>query len=241
MKSTTTMPALFASLVFIAAAGLFTPARADQWDKRTIMTTSEPIQVPNRMLDPGTYVFKLADSQSDRHIVQIFNHGSSEGRTKLYDALSYSLQYLEKGRMDKKTLVVVSDGGDNASSLSRKEAMRGVQESRATIYTIGIFDESDPDSHSDVLRQLAQVSGGEYFRLHETSEIVPVCKKLATDIRSRYTIAYVPSHPGLSRSVHLVKVTAFAPSGEKLIVRTRSRYMMPERNQQTLRLKEPGP
>ena len=167
--------------------------------------------------------------------------GNSEGRTKLYDALGYSLRYLEKGRMDKRTLVVVSDGGDNASILSRKEAMRGVQESRATIYTIGIFDESDPDSNSDVLRQLAQLSGGEYFRLRETSEIVPVCRNIATDIRSRYTIAYVPSRLGSSRSAHLVKVTASAPSGERLLVRTRSRYMVPTRNQHTLRLKEPGP
>jgi Ca-activated chloride channel family protein len=167
--------------------------------------------------------------------------GNSEGRTRLYDALSYSLQYLDKGRMNKKTLVVVSDGGDNASIISRKDTMRSVQESRANIYTIGIFDENDPDSNSDVLRQLAQVSGGEYFRLRETPEIMTVCQKIATDIRSRYTIAYVPSHLGSSRSVHLVKVTASATSGEKLIVHTCTRYMMPERNQQTLSLKETGP
>jgi hypothetical protein len=119
--------------------------------------------------------------------------------------------------------------------------MRSVEESRATIYTIDIFDESDPDNNSDVLKQLAQVSGGEYFRLRETPEILTVCKKIATDIRSRYTIAYVPSHLDSARSMHLVKVKASGPSGEKLMVRTRSRYMMQERRQHaTLGPKETG-
>jgi Ca-activated chloride channel family protein len=166
--------------------------------------------------------------------------GNSEGRTKLYDALSFSLQYLDKGRMDKKTLVVVSDGGDNASVLSRKEIMRGVEESRATIYAIDIFDENDMDSDSDVLKKLAQLSGGEYFQLREIPEIVTVCKKIATDIRNRYTIAYNPSHAGPSRSVHVVKVSASAPARQKLIVHTRSRYIVPERNQQTASQREPG-
>jgi LPXTG-motif cell wall-anchored protein len=48
-------------------------ARADQWDKKTILTVNEPIQVRDTLLEPGQYVFKLLDSQSDRHIVQIYN------------------------------------------------------------------------------------------------------------------------------------------------------------------------
>jgi Ca-activated chloride channel family protein len=156
--------------------------------------------------------------------------GESEGRTKLYDALAYSLGYLDKGRMDKKTLVVVSDGGDNASLVTRSQIMRDVEESRATIYAIDIFDENDPDNNSDVLKKLAQVSGGEYFKVRENPEVVAACKKIAKDIRNRYTIAYAPSHAGSAQSVHLVKVTASAPGPEKLMVRTRSRYLMPERS-----------
>jgi len=48
-------------------------AGADEWDKKTVLTFSEPVQVPGTTLPAGTYVFKLADSQSDRRIVQIFN------------------------------------------------------------------------------------------------------------------------------------------------------------------------
>lgn len=48
-------------------------AQADQWDKKTILTVDQPIQVQEKLLEPGQYVLKLHDSDSDRHIVQIFN------------------------------------------------------------------------------------------------------------------------------------------------------------------------
>jgi len=52
-------------------------ARADEWDKRTVLTVNQPMQVRNRLLEPGTYVFRLLDSSSDRHTVQIFNADQS--------------------------------------------------------------------------------------------------------------------------------------------------------------------
>jgi Ca-activated chloride channel family protein len=153
----------------------------------------------------------------------------ADGRTKLYDALGYSLQYLDKGKMDKKTLVVVSDGRDNASTLSRADITRQIEQSRATIYAIDIFDEDDLDAKSDVLKKLAQMSGGEYFQLRDMPQIAAACTKIAEDIRHRYTISYSLSQPGEPGSVHSVKVTASSPEGQKLVVRTRTRYMVPER------------
>jgi LPXTG-motif cell wall-anchored protein len=49
------------------------PARADEWNKKTTLTVSETIQIRDTVLEPGQYVLKLLDSQSDRHVVQIFN------------------------------------------------------------------------------------------------------------------------------------------------------------------------
>lgn len=92
MKSTNKMPALFSCLVLLAPAGLSTPARADQWDKKTIMTISEPVQVPNRVLDPGTYVFKLLDSSADRHVVQIFDKDGLHLVTTILAIPNYRLQ-----------------------------------------------------------------------------------------------------------------------------------------------------
>ncbi len=67
--------ALCAVLVTIVLLGAtFAPvARADQWDKKTIVTFSDAVEVPGQVLPAGTYVFRLADSISNRHIVQIWN------------------------------------------------------------------------------------------------------------------------------------------------------------------------
>ena len=60
-------------LTSVLALGMIPFAQADQWDKKTIITIDQPMQVTNTYLEPGTYVLKLLNSSSDRHIVQIYN------------------------------------------------------------------------------------------------------------------------------------------------------------------------
>lgn len=60
-------------LVALGALAVLPGARADQWDQRTVFTFNVPVEVPGQVLPAGTYVFKLAPSQSDRNIVQVFN------------------------------------------------------------------------------------------------------------------------------------------------------------------------
>jgi hypothetical protein len=63
-----------AALGFVLLTTAFTPlAKADEWDKKTVITTHEPIQIQGKVLEPGQYVMKLLDSASDRTIVQIYN------------------------------------------------------------------------------------------------------------------------------------------------------------------------
>jgi hypothetical protein len=64
--------AVFALGTVLFCATLAPGARADQWDKKTIVTFSEDVEVPGQILPAGTYVFKLATHSSDRHIVQIW-------------------------------------------------------------------------------------------------------------------------------------------------------------------------
>jgi len=74
-------------------AGIVTfRAQADEWDKKTILTVDQPIQVTNTYLEPGTYVFKLADSSSDRHIVQIFNRDQNHIIDTVMAIPNYRLQ-----------------------------------------------------------------------------------------------------------------------------------------------------
>jgi len=53
-------------------------ARADEWNKKTIMTFNQPVEIPGQILPAGTYTFKLLNSPSDRHIVQVFNAGGTQ-------------------------------------------------------------------------------------------------------------------------------------------------------------------
>ena len=147
-----------------------------------------------------------------------------EGRTALYDAVFAALQQLDMGRRDKKTLILISDGGDNVSTHTRKDVERKMNESPATVYTIGIFDADDPDRNPDVLKRLASVSGGVAYFPQDLEGIVPACRQIAKDIRTRYTIGYIAgdSKPGQLRHI---KVTVAAPDRGKLTARTRTQYM----------------
>jgi Ca-activated chloride channel family protein len=157
------------------------------------------------------------------------SRNTPEGRTTLYDALVLSLNHIEKGKRDKKTLVLVSDGGDNASFHGFEDVMRMVRESRATIYTIGIFDEDDGDRNPRLLERLARNSGGEAFLPKQLSDLVGICRQIAIDIRNRYTIGYVPVRSGEKGSLRKVKVVAFNSGGRKLVVHTRPSYFLPAR------------
>lgn len=152
--------------------------------------------------------------------------GDPEGRTALYDAIEMSLHQLDFGRQAKKALVVISDGGDNHSTHTLQQVKQDVLASLATIYTVGIYDEDDPEKNEGVLKDLAHVSGGVFYHPESLEEIVPICRQIAKDIRTRYTIGYVPSAEG--KMVRHIKVEASSAEHRKLIVRTRTSYVFPE-------------
>jgi len=153
--------------------------------------------------------------------------GTPQGRTALNDAIVFSLKHLEQGKQDRRTLVLVSDGGDNSSVHVAADVMRKVLESRATIYTIGIFDQDDPERNPALLRRIAQVSGGEAYFPKELSEVIGISLQIASDIRARYTIGYVPIRSSRRDSLRKITVVALAPNGHKLVVHTRTGYVLP--------------
>jgi Ca-activated chloride channel family protein len=148
--------------------------------------------------------------------------GTPDGRTALYDAVDMALHHLDMGRREKKALVLISDGGDNASQHTLPDAMHGVLSSLATIYTVGIFDENDTDRNPGVLEKLAHVSGGVAYFPKQLEQVIPICKQIAKDIRTRYTLGYVPSSTG--KPVRHVKVVAAAAGHGNLVVRARTTY-----------------
>ena len=146
------------------------------------------------------------------------------GQTALYDAIAKALEELQAGSRDKKVLIVVSDGGDNASAHSLAQVMKLAGQSSAVIYTIGVFDEDDEDRNPGVLKRLAHATGGEAFLPKQLSEVAPICERIARDIRHQYTIGYVPTNLTRNGAFRAVRVIARA-KGHELSVRTRTGYI----------------
>ena len=146
------------------------------------------------------------------------------GQTALYDAIAKGLDELQAGSRDKKVLIAVSDGGDNVSAHSLAEVMKLAGQSSAVIYTVGIFEEEDPDRNPGVLKHLAQATGGEAFFPGRIGEVLAICERIARDIRHQYTIGYVPINLAHDGAYHAIRVLARA-QGHKLSVRTRTGYM----------------
>jgi Ca-activated chloride channel family protein len=151
----------------------------------------------------------------------------ANGQTALYDAVAAALDHLKKGNRDKKVLIVISDGGDNASKHNLGQIMAMAGQSDAIIYTLGLFDEEDLDKNPRVLKHLSKATGGEAFLPGSVKEVVPICKRIARDIRSQYTIAYVPTNRKQDGTYRVIQVKAAAPGRERLSVRTRAGYYAP--------------
>lgn len=147
------------------------------------------------------------------------------GMTALYDATLLGLEHLETGGPDKKVLIAISDGADNASAARLADVLKRAGQSTALIYAIGIFDEQDPDRNPEVLRKLARVTGGEAYFPRRIDEIASICGNIARDIRNQYTLGYLSGAPAKPGAWRTVKVTATSPAG-KLSVRARSGYFV---------------
>ncbi len=154
------------------------------------------------------------------------------GRTALYDALLAALEHVEKGSRDKKVLILVSDGGDNASRHRFEDVLEAAARSNVIIYTIGLYTEGDADRNPGVLKKLAQRTGGETYLPQQTKELAPICAHIAKEIRTQYTLGYSPLNPAHDGSYRRIRVAPTAPDRRKLTARTRPGYYAPGSQEQ---------
>ena len=148
---------------------------------------------------------------------------TSRGKTAMFDGLRAGLEHLSKGHEQKKVLVLVSDGGDNASSSKFDGVLDLALRMDAIIYTISIHDEYDTDAKPDILKKLSRATGGESFFPHKLEEVTEVLERIAHDIRSGYTLGYSPS--GETAGYRAIRVEVHQRNGRKLNVRARSGYI----------------
>jgi Ca-activated chloride channel family protein len=145
-----------------------------------------------------------------------------DGRTALYDALVEAIDHLGRGSRARKALIVVSDGGDNASAATLDQVLARARQSNAAVYTIGVYEPEDLDKNPGVLKSLARATGGERFLPRSPGEMLKMCQLIAREIRSGYTIGYVP--PDRDGNYHRVRVEVQPPATQKVAVRTRPGY-----------------
>jgi Ca-activated chloride channel family protein len=119
----------------------------------------------------------------------------AQGRTAMYDAVSNGLSYIAKGHHPRRALVVVSDGGDNASTATFDQVLKEAQSSNAAIYTVGIIDPLERDANPKRLKRLAMATGGESFFPSDVDAVDAALQRIADDIRHSYTLGYVSSNP----------------------------------------------
>jgi len=152
---------------------------------------------------------------------------NTTGETALYDAIAVALDHLKQGKCDKKVLIIISDGGDNASKHSLAQISGMAKASDAIIYTIGVFDAQDGDQNPEVLKRFAKDTGGEAFFPQSSKEVATICEGIARDIRNQYTLAYVPTISKSDGGFRTVEVKVTSTGHGHLSVRTRTGYSVP--------------
>jgi len=147
----------------------------------------------------------------------------AEGRTALYDALIAAINAVEQRSLPRRVVIVMSDGGDNASAAKLADVLDRARHSRVTVYTIGLFDPFDRDANAGVLESLAETTGGRRYLPQSPGPLLQACERIAHEVRSGYTLSYVP--PERDAQFHRVEVRAARGDGRRLVARTRPGYV----------------
>src|SRR5258708_2456732 len=143
------------------------------------------------------------------------------GHTPPFAPLALGLRPLDGGHRTRKVLVVVSAGGDNASRTRFDEVLDAALRKDVVIYSIGIYDPSDREAKPALLRQLADVTGGEAFFPRTNTEVTPLLERIARDIRSSYTVGYTPPACSAASRQRGGRVGVRSPAGRTLAGRAR--------------------
>lgn len=145
------------------------------------------------------------------------------GMTALYDAVHRALDLLPLGSRERKALIIVSDGGDNASTSSLAAALEHARRSEVAIYTVSLARDDDREARPQVLEKLARETGGAAFAAKDAADMAQAFVSIARELRGAYTIGYVAPEAA-EAGYRSVRVIASTRDRERLTVRTRIGY-----------------
>jgi Ca-activated chloride channel family protein len=150
---------------------------------------------------------------------------TGEGTTALYDAVALAIFHLHTTKLERKVLLIISDGGDNSSHEHLADVLQMAQKAGVLIYCVGIYDDADWDQNPRALTELAKLTGGKAFFPSELKDVTDICVKIAGDIRKQYTLGFVAQEDG---EYHRIKLTAQNQAYGELRVQTRAGYFAPQ-------------
>ncbi len=173
---------------------------------------------------PGGKLFTSNAAELEEAVTMV----SAGGRTSLYDALAAGFDHLKLGQWERKALVVVSDGGDNASRRTFSQIQALARSSPVVIYAILLLSESSEEENPGILRKLCRETGGIPFLPAKTEGVVNDSAQIAKDLRSQYTLGYVPPEQPNGGSYRKIEVRVHAPGYRHVQVQARPGYMPAE-------------
>jgi VWFA-related protein len=149
------------------------------------------------------------------------------GSTALYDAIVASAAHItQDAKIQKRVLLVVTDGKDNASQESLEETVQQLKRGDGpVVYVIGFVDETKGSSSTiRALQAISQNTGGTAYFPKDLSQVDAITKSIGSDIRDQYVIGYKSSNPMAGHVFHAIDVQASDASRHRLRVRTRTGY-----------------
>jgi VWFA-related protein len=155
----------------------------------------------------------------------------SRGGTAMRDAIQLSLDYArQKGRHDKKVLVVITDGNDNMSEVTIERLLLEAQRREVLIYAIGLLAEEERREAREaekVLDMITRATGGKAFYPTQVDEVHRIALQVARDIRNQYILAYSPANEALDGGFRRIRVAVAGPNRPSARTRT-GYYATPE-------------
>ena len=137
------------------------------------------------------------------------------GQTAIYDALMLALDQMQKANHQKKALLLVTDGLDNASHTTFAEVLEAVKHSRVAVIVVGLLSAAEGEKAEATLTKIAEASGGRAYFPDDVDQARDMMVRAAHDLRTQYTIGYVPSDPAHDGSWRSVRLEIIPPAGSK--------------------------
>ena len=174
----------------------------------------------------------LQDFTSDRAmLLKSIRSLRATGMTALYDAVALGLDRVRRGRHEKKVLVLVTDGDDNASHLRFSRLLDVAQDSRTLIYPVGLLASMEgsvagliSERSRAELEQLAEISGGMAYFPKDMKQCERACRDIAQQVSRQYSLGYYPDNRNWDGRWRTIAVKLRTGNEQGVVVRTRSGY-----------------